>query len=100
MDAMQAYCFAFRRRRLPDVGLTRESFRFYRNLDLDYSFHFKDKGYRIVADPTLPLRLHEHRGWSDLPERERDDLSRKNYRRFLDKWGDRPDLLVSNQAAR
>jgi len=100
MDAMQAYCFAFRRHRLLNVGLTRESFRFYRNLDLDYSFHFKDEGYRIVADPTLPLRLHEHRGWSDLPEREREELSRKNYRRFLDKWGYRSDLLVSNQAAR
>ena len=97
MDAMQAYCFAFRRERLKDVGLMRESFRFYRNLDLDYSFHFKDKGYRIVADPTLPVRRHEHRVWSELPEGERDELSRKNYRRFLDKWGDRADLLAVNQ---
>ncbi|MCH9010590.1 MAG: cysteine--tRNA ligase, partial [Chloroflexi bacterium] len=32
MDAMQAYCFAFRRESLRDVGLMRESFRFYRNL--------------------------------------------------------------------
>ena len=97
MDAMQAYCFAFRRRRLRDVGFMRETYRFYRNLDLDYSFHFKDRGYRIVADPTLPVRLHEHRAWSELAEGERDELSRKNYRRFLDKWGDRADLLVSNR---
>ena len=97
MDAMQAYCFAFRRRRLRDVGLMRETYRFYRNLDLDYSFHFKDRGYRIVADPTLPVRRHEHRVWSELAEGERDELSRKNYRRFLDKWGDRADLLVSNR---
>jgi cysteinyl-tRNA synthetase len=97
MDAMQAYCFAFRRERLKDVGLTRETFHFYRNLDLDYSFHFKEKGYRIVADPSLPVQLHEHRVWSELAEGERDELSRKNYRRFLDKWGDRADLLVSNQ---
>ena len=97
MDAMQAYCFAFRRRRLRDVGLMRQAYRFYRNLDLDYSFHFKDRGYRIVADPTLPVRLHEHRVWSELGEGERDELSRKNYRRFLDKWGDRADLLVSSR---
>ena len=97
MDAMQAYCFAFRRRRLRDVGLMRETYRFYRNLDLDYSFHFKDRGYRIVADPTLPVQRHEHRVWSELAEGERDELSRKNYRRFLDKWGDRADLLVSNR---
>lgn len=97
MDAMQSYCFAFRRRRLEDVGLMRESFRFYRNLDLDYSFHFKDKGYRVVADPTLPVVRHEHRVWSALPEGERDTMSRKNYGRFLDKWAGRTDLLVVNQ---
>ena len=99
MDAMQSYLFAFRRSRLRDVGLMRESFRFYRNLDIDYSFHFKDKGLRIVADPSLPVRRHEHRAWSDLPENDRDELSRKNYGRFLHKWGDRVDLLVSLQAA-
>jgi cysteinyl-tRNA synthetase len=100
MDAMQAYCFAFRRKRLRQAGLMRERFRFYRNLDLDYSFQFKDAGYRIVADPTLPVRLHEHRVWSALAEGERDEMSRKNYGRFLEKWGDRQDLLVSTQSKR
>ena len=99
MDAMQAYCFAFRRRRLRDVGLMRESFRFYRNLDIDYSFHFKDAGLRIVADPTLTVRRHEHRAWSELAETDRDDLSRKNFGRFLHKWGARVDLLASLQMA-
>ena len=100
VDAMQAYCFAFRRNRLRDVGLMRESFRFYRNLDLDYSFHFSEKGHRIVADPGLSIQRHEHRVWSNLAEGERDELSRKNYRRFLDKWGRREDLLVANQSKR
>ena len=98
MDAMQAYCFAFRRKSLREVGLMRESFRFYRNLDIDYSFHFKDKGKRIVADNSLPVVQHEHRVWSELAEVERDELSLKNYRRFLDKWGDRADLLVSSRS--
>ena len=100
MDAMQAYCFAFRRARLKDVGLMRESFRFYRNLDLDYSFHFRDKGYKIVADPDLPVVRHEHRVWSEMAEGQREELSRKNYRRFLDKWGDRVDLLTGSSGAR
>ena len=99
MDAMQAYCFAFRRKNLREVGLMRESFRFYRNLDIDYSFHFKDKGKSIVADNSLPVVQHEHRVWSELAEAERDELSLKNYRRFLDKWGDRADLLVSSRSA-
>ena len=96
MDAMQAYCFAFRRETLRNVGLMRESFRFYRNLDIDFSFHFKEQGHQIVADQSIPVVLHEHRVWSELAEGERDELSLKNYRRFLEKWGDRADLLVSN----
>ena len=99
MDAMQGYCFAFRRALLREVGSMRESFRFYRNLDLDFSFHFKAKGYRVVADPTLPVRRHEHRVWAELSEQERDELSRKNYGRFLHKWRDRADLLVASRAA-
>jgi hypothetical protein len=51
-----------------------------------------------VADPALPVRLHEHRVWSELAEGERDELSRKNFRRFLEKWGHREDLLVSTQS--
>ena len=98
MDAMQAYCFAFRREDLKTVGLMRESFRFYRNLDIDYSFHFKEKGRRVIADPTIPIIRREHRVWNELSEGERDEMSLKNYRRFLEKWGDRADLLASARA--
>ena len=96
MDAMQGYCLAFRREDISSVGLMRESFRFYRNLDIDFSFQFKERGFRIVADSDLPLVLHEHRGWSILSDQERDELSRKNYGRFLKKWRERADLLVVN----
>ena len=76
MDAMQAYCFALKREDLKKVGLMRESFRYYRNLDLDYSFQFKEQGLSIIADHTLPMELHEHRGWTALSEGERDELSK------------------------
>ena len=95
MDAMQGYCFALRRKDIENVGLMRESFRYYRNLDLDFSFQFKEKGFSIIADHTLPMELHEHRGWTALSEGERDELSKKNYGRFLKKWRNRTDLLVS-----
>ena len=59
MDAMQAYCFAYRRRRAEGGGLDCErASASTANLDLDYSFHFKDKGFRIVADPSLAVRRH------------------------------------------
>ena len=97
-DAMQAYCMSFRRAAVPTVGLMREAFRFYRNLDIDYCFQFKDHGYRIVADASLPMIRHEHRQWTELDDNQRDELSRKNFGRFLKRWGNRPDLLITANA--
>ena len=97
VDAVQGYCMAFRREALKSVGLLREGFRFYRNLDIDHSFQFKDKGYRIVADNTLPVVRHEHRQWAELDENQREELSRRNYRRFFKRWGRRPELLVASR---
>ena len=97
-DAMQAYCMAFRRADLSSVGLMHESFRFYRNLDIDYCFQFKNAGYRVVCDSSLPLVRHEHRQWEELEENQRDELSRKNFGRFLKRWGNRPDLLINPSA--
>ena len=93
-DAIQAYCFAFRRALLSEVDLMRESFRFYRNLDLEYSFCFLDRGYRIMALGSLPLQRHEHRVWTSLAEDERATLSQSNFRRFLKRWGHRQELLL------
>ena len=50
----------------------RETFRFYRNLDLDFSFQVKAQGFRVMTDGSLPLTRHEHRQWSALGEAERD----------------------------
>ena len=94
-DAMQAYCMAFRRDAVRQVGLMHEGFRFYRNLDIDYCFQFKERGYRVVADNSLPMVRHEHRQWTELDDGQRDELSRKNFGRFLRRWGNRPDLLIS-----
>ena len=95
-DAMQAYFAALRRDLLPRVGLMRENFRFYRNLDLDFSLQVKAHGYQIICDGGLPLARHEHRQWEALGEAERDQMSQKNFKRFLKKWGDRQDLLVAS----
>ena len=72
----------------------RESFRFYRNLDIEYSFQFLDQGYRIVTLGSLPLERHEHRVWSNMSEEVREKLSRDNFRRFHKRWGHRSELLV------
>ena len=95
VDAIEGYLMAFRRERIREVGFMDEKFRFYRHLDLDYSFAFRDRGYRnrIVAD--LPLRRHAHSDWERTPPEERDRLSKRNFYRFLKKYGDRTDLLLA-----
>ena len=94
VDAIEGYCLAVRRDALRQVGGFDRRFRFYRNADLDFSFAVRDAGWRAVRTPLLPFERHEHRGWTSLPESERDRLSKRNFYRFLDRWGGRPDLLL------
>jgi cysteinyl-tRNA synthetase len=93
-DAMQAYCFAIARESLREVGLMRESFRFYRNLDIEFSFQFLDQGYSILTLGLLPLTRHEHMVWTNMAQDVRDKLSADNFRRFHKKWGHRSDLVL------
>jgi hypothetical protein len=41
----------------------------------------------------LPAVRHEHRGWSSLPDAERDRLSKRNFYRIIDRFGRRLDLV-------
>jgi Glycosyl transferase family 2 len=94
VDAIEAYCLAIRREALRSVGGFDRRYRYYRNADLDLSFAVRDAGWTAVRTDPLPLRRHEHRGWAALPDDERNRLSRRNFYRFLDRWGARPDLLL------
>ena len=76
-------------------GFWTRSIRFYRHLDLDFSFALRSKGYRAVIDTELPVVRHEHIDWSLTPEDERERLSKRNFYRFLHKWGERTDLLAT-----
>jgi len=94
VDAIEGYCLAVRRDVLREVGSFDPHFRFYRNADVDFSFAVRSAGWRAVRTAPLPIRLHEHRGWTSLPPDERDRLSKRNFYRFLKHWGDRRDLLL------
>lgn len=94
VDAVEGYCLAVRRDALRAVGGFDRRFRFYRNADLDFSFAIRDAGWRALRTGPLPLVLHEHRGWTSVSEAERDRLSKRNFYRFLEHWGDRHDLLL------
>ena len=97
VDAVEGYVMAFRREILREIGLLDEKYRFYRHLDLDFSFAVRSRGYRAVVDTELPLARHAHVDWEMTPPEERDRLSKRNFYRFLHKWGDRKDLISASR---
>ena len=94
VDAIEGYCMAFRRADALAAGGFDPKFRFYRIADIEFSFRLRDRGGRALVVPGLPVVKHEHRLWESTEPQERDRLSKRNLYRFLDRWGQRGDLLV------
>ena len=98
VTAIEGYAIAFRRDEAAARGPIDERFRFYRNLDIWWSLVLRDEGEgspprRAVALP-IPAIRHAHRGWTSLPEAERDRLSKRNFYRIIDRFGWRRDLAT------
>lgn len=96
VTAVEGYAIAFRRSDAAARGPIDERFRFYRNLDIWWSLVLRDEGEerppRRALAVALPAVRHEHRGWAELPEAERDRLSKRNFYRIIDRFGWRRDL--------
>ena len=98
VDAVEGYLMAFRRELLSEVGWIDEKFRFYRLMDIFYSFFFKAAGYRAMTIPSMAelVEKHPHREWYSLSEDEQRTKSKKNYDIFRDRWHHGESLLVKN----
>ena len=96
VDAIEGYVLAFRREDAGMRGPLDEQFRFYRNLDIWWSLVLRDEGEghrpRRAVAVELPAIRHEHRGWTSVPEAERERLSKRNFYRIIDRFGWRLDL--------
>ena len=97
VDAIELYWLAFRRVDYAALGPLDEKFTFYRNLDIWWSLVLRTGAVdgappRAARRFDLPLARHAHRGWTSLPENQRDRLSKRNFYRVLDRFRDRPDL--------
>jgi cysteinyl-tRNA synthetase len=96
VTAIEGYALAFRRSDGAARGPLDERFRFYRNLDIWWSLVLRDEGEgmppRRAVAMELPATRHEHRGWTSLPDEERDRLSKRNFYRIIDRFGARRDL--------
>ncbi|MEO6892451.1 MAG: glycosyltransferase, partial [Ktedonobacteraceae bacterium] len=98
VDAIEGYLMAFRRTVLGETGWIDEKFRFYRLMDIYYSFFFKTAGYRVVTVPEVAARVekHLHREWYSLSEEEQATKSKKNYDIFRARWHHGESLLAVN----
>jgi cysteinyl-tRNA synthetase len=95
-DAIEGYLMAFRREVFVDVGGFDEKFKWYRTADIDWSFKVKDAGLGCSVVP-LPVTKHEHRAWAAASDRQRTSWSKRNFYRFLDRYRDRWDLVLSGE---
>jgi cysteinyl-tRNA synthetase len=99
VDALQNYLMLLRRADLRRIGPLDEHYRFYRILDLDLSYAIRNRVGRLESLHGLPLVRHRHALWEGLSEGDREERSRKNFGRFLKRWGHHYDFVRHGGAA-
>jgi hypothetical protein len=96
VEVIDELCMAFQRTLLKKIGLFDESYRFPYYMVIDFNFAVRDSGVRAVVTPNLPIRSYSSLQDAILSDAERTRLKKRNFYRFLDKWGDRDDLLLES----
>ena len=94
VEVVDKQCLAFRRTLLKKVGFFDEGFRYPYYMDVDFNFAVRDSGARVMVTADLPVTSYPGMQNSRLSDAERTRLTKRNFYRFLEKWGDRDDLLV------
>ncbi len=94
VEVVDGLCMAFRRKLLREIGLFDERYRFPYYMDIDFSFAVRDSGVQAVVTPNLPIKGHPLQRDANLSDAERTRLTKRNFYRFLEKWGHREDLLL------
>ena len=97
VEVIDELCMAFRRTLLKKIGLFDERYRFTYYMAIDFNFGVRNSGDRAVVAPNLPLKTYPPFDDAALSDDERTRLKKRNFYRFLDKWGDREDLLLDNE---
>ena len=93
-EVVDSQCMAFRRKLLKKVGLFDERYRYPHYMDIDFNLAIRDTGAEAVVIPDLPVTYHAGEQHEEITDAERTRLTKRNFYRFLEKWGDREDLLT------
>lgn len=95
VEVIDGRCVAFERRLLKGTGLLDERYRYPFYMDVDFSFAIRDQGVSAVVTPHLPIINHADTPDQSLSDAERTRITKRNFYRYLEKWGNREDLLLS-----
>ena len=66
-------------------------------MEIDFNFAVRASGVRALVTPNLSIKSHPPFQDVTLSDAERTRLSKRNFYRFLEKWGRRDDLLLNNE---
>jgi GT2 family glycosyltransferase len=94
VHVVDGLCMAFRRKLLRKVGLFDERYRFPHYMDVDFNFAVRESGAKSVVTPGLAVTCHPVLQDAGLSDAEQTRLKKRNFYRFLEKWGDRDDLML------
>src|SRR5205823_11207368 len=97
VEVIDELCMAFQRKLLKKIGLFDERYRFPYYMAIDFNFAVRNSGIRAVVTPNLPIKSYPPFQDATLSDAERTRLKKRNFYRFLDKWGHRDDLLLVNE---
>lgn len=98
VEAISGSCMAFRRKLLKKAGLFNEGYRFSFYMDIDFNFAVRATGTQAIVARDLPIIRHPTNANMHLSDAERTRLTRRNFYRFLERWGEREDLLLDGFA--
>ena len=97
VEVIDGSFMAFQRKLLKKTGLFDEKYRFPYYMEIDFNFAVRDSGVRAVVTPKLPIKSHPLFQNESLSDAERTRLTKRNFYRFLEKWGHRDDLLLDDE---
>ncbi len=90
VEALEGSLLFFRRDLVEEAGFMDEGFRTPYALDLDYSFAFKDKGFKVLALPSLANLVNKPAGFSpagyNLNSQDQAYQQEKNWKLFVKSW--------------
>lgn len=99
VEVVDRICMALRRSLLKKTDLFDERYRLPSYMDIDFNFAVRDQGAQTVLTPNLPLIYHPIviTQDTDKSDAEKARINKRNFYRFLEKWGDRDDLLPEEE---